>query len=42
MEYQKKGSYLQEVKKKADYVIDTSRLTIGMLKEEIYKIFLKG
>ncbi|MCF6462441.1 RNase adapter RapZ [Clostridium sp. Cult1] len=33
---------LEEVKKKADFVIDTSRLTIGMLKEEIYKIFFEG
>lgn len=33
---------LQNVKNNADYVIDTSRLTIGMLKEEIGKIFLKG
>lgn len=33
---------LQNVKNNADYVIDTSRLTIGMLKEEIAKIFLKG
>ncbi|HHV46000.1 MAG TPA: RNase adapter RapZ [Tissierellia bacterium] len=33
---------LQNVKNRADYVIDTSRLTIGMLKEEIAKIFLKG
>ncbi|NLY66229.1 MAG: RNase adapter RapZ [Tissierellia bacterium] len=33
---------LQNVKNCADYVIDTSRLTIGMLKEEIAKIFLKG
>lgn len=33
---------LQNVKNRADYVIDTSRLTIGMLKEEIAKIFLEG
>lgn len=33
---------LEEVKKKADFVIDTSKLTIGMLKEEIYKIFFEG
>ena len=33
---------LQEVKKKTDYIIDTSNLTIGMLKEEIKKIFLEG
>ena len=33
---------LSEVKRRADYVIDTSRLTIGMLREEISKIFLGG
>ncbi|MCF6465552.1 RNase adapter RapZ [Clostridium sp. Cult2] len=33
---------LQEVKNKADFIIDTSKLTIGMLKEEIYKIFFEG
>lgn len=33
---------LEEVKKRADFVIDTSKLTIGMLKEEIYKIFFEG
>ena len=31
---------LDEVKGKADYIINTSRLTIGMLKEEIYNIFV--
>ncbi len=33
---------LEEVKQKADYVIDTSNLTIAMLKEEINGIFLEG
>lgn len=33
---------LEEVKNKADYIIDTSKLTIGMLKEEISKIFVEG
>lgn len=33
---------LEEVKQKADYIIDTSNLTIGMLKEEIKEIFLEG
>ena len=32
---------LQEVRNQANYIIDTSMLTIGMLKEEIVKIFLK-
>mgnify|MGYP000995728004 CR=1 FL=1 len=33
---------LKELKDRAYYIIDTSHLTIGMLKEEIYKIFLEG
>ncbi|HZK00473.1 MAG TPA: RNase adapter RapZ [Tissierellaceae bacterium] len=33
---------LKELKERAYYIIDTSHLTIGMLKEEISKIFLKG
>ncbi|HEY8363782.1 MAG TPA: RNase adapter RapZ [Tissierellaceae bacterium] len=33
---------LYEVKKRADYIIDTSKLTLGMLKEELRKIFLEG
>lgn len=33
---------LKELKDRAYYIIDTSKLTIGMLKEEIYKIFLEG
>lgn len=34
--------YLEEIKDRADHIIDTSNLTIGMLKEEINKIFVKG
>ena len=33
---------LEEVKRRANYIIDTSKLTIGMLKEEIVKIFVEG
>jgi len=33
---------LDEVKKKSNYIIDTSKLTIAMLKEEILNIFLEG
>lgn len=33
---------LKELKDRAYFIIDTSKLTIGMLKEEIYKIFLEG
>ena len=33
---------LKELNDRAYYIIDTSKLTIGMLKEEIYKIFLEG
>lgn len=33
---------LKEVKRRANYIIDTSKLTIGMLKEEIAKIFVEG
>lgn len=32
---------LEEVEGRADYIINTSRLTIGMLKEEIYNIFVE-
>jgi UPF0042 nucleotide-binding protein len=39
--YEERG-LLQEVKKRSDYIIDTSNLTIGMLKEEIGKIFIEG
>lgn len=38
----KERDLLKEVQGQADYIIDTSRLTIGMLKEEIGKIFLEG
>lgn len=38
----KERELLGEVKEKADYVIDTSNLNIGMLKEEISKIFIGG
>ena len=34
--------FLEEVKQSSDYIIDTSIFTIGMLKEEIAKIFLEG
>lgn len=33
---------LNDVKKRADYIIDTSKLTLGMLKEEISNIFIEG
>lgn len=33
---------LYDVKKRADYIIDTSNLTLGMLKEEMSNIFLEG
>jgi len=33
---------LSEVRRRADYVINTSKLTISMLREEISKIFLQG
>ncbi|NMB07373.1 MAG: RNase adapter RapZ [Tissierellia bacterium] len=39
---EKERVLLQEVRNQANYIIDTSRLTIGMLKEEIAKIFLEG
>lgn len=38
----KERKLLEEVKGKSDYIIDTSNLTIGMLKEEIRKIFVEG
>ncbi len=38
----KERQVLEEVKQKADYIIDTSKLTIAMLKEEITEIFLEG
>lgn len=33
---------MYEVKKRADYIIDTSNITLGMLKEELSNIFLEG
>jgi UPF0042 nucleotide-binding protein len=33
---------LKEVKRKSDYIIDTSKMNIGRLKEEILSIFLNG
>lgn len=39
---EKERILLQEVKDRANYIINTSKLTIGMLKEEIGKIFLEG
>lgn len=33
---------LDDVKRRADNIIDTSNLTLGMLKEEMSKIFLEG
>lgn len=37
----KERKLLEEVEGRADYIINTSRLTIGMLKEEIYNIFVE-
>jgi UPF0042 nucleotide-binding protein len=33
---------LEEVKKKSDYIIDTTNMKLGRLKEEILSIFLQG
>jgi UPF0042 nucleotide-binding protein len=33
---------LEEVKRKSDYIIDTTKMTLGRLKEEILNIFVKG
>lgn len=33
---------LNDVKDRADYIIDTSKLTLGMFREEISKLFLEG
>lgn len=33
---------LQELKEKAYFIIDTSDLNLGMLREELYKLFAKG
>ncbi|WP_066495899.1 RNase adapter RapZ [Abyssisolibacter fermentans] len=38
----KERNLLEEVKKKSDYIINTSNFTTGMLKEEIKKLFLEG
>lgn len=38
----KEREKLTEVKKRANNIIDTTNLTIGMLKEEIKKIFIEG
>jgi UPF0042 nucleotide-binding protein len=38
----KERMMLEEVKKRSNYIIDTSSLTNAMLKEEINEIFLKG
>ncbi len=35
-------SRLEEVKKKSDYIIDTTNMTLGRLKEELLNIFVKG
>lgn len=33
---------LEEVKKKSDYIIDTTNMKLGRLKEELLRIFVKG
>ena len=33
---------LEEVKRKSDYIIDTTSMTLGRLKEELLNIFVKG
>ena len=38
----KERDILTDVKEKSDYVIDTTNLTISMLREEIKKLFLEG
>ena len=38
----KERELLDEVKRKADNIIDTSNLTLGMLKEEMTNIYLEG
>lgn len=38
----KERELFREVKRRADYIIDTTNLTIGMLKREIETIFLEG
>lgn len=39
---EKERKVLQNVMEKADYIIDTSKLTLGMFREEIYRIFQEG
>ena len=38
----KERKVLQEVKDRANYIMDTSKLTLGMLREEMANIFLEG
>ncbi len=38
----KERELLHDVKERADYIIDTSKLTLGMFREEISKLFLEG
>ena len=38
----KERELLQDVKGRANYIMDTSKLTLGMLREEIANIFLEG
>lgn len=38
----KERKMLEEVKARSNYIIDTSKLTLGMLREEMSKIFLEG
>lgn len=38
----KEREVLQDVMDRADYIIDTSKLTLGMFREEISKLFLEG
>jgi UPF0042 nucleotide-binding protein len=39
---QKEREILQDVKKKSDYIIDTTNLKLGRLKEEVTRIFVEG
>lgn len=38
----KEREFLTEVKERSDYILDTSSLTLGMLKQEMSSIFLEG
>ena len=38
----KEREFLKEVKERSDYILDTSSLTLGMLKQEMSSIFLEG